>query len=546
MCKLPHSCGSSDALQVFQDDDGSITGFCFACHKFVHDPLGDSTVPEPTKVKRSAEEIREDMREIASLGTPPDIESRRLRGASLEKFGIKVGYDERDGKTPRIVFFPMTKNGEIVRYKVRLLDEKRMWSLGVDNDVDMFGWSQAIGSGAKKLIITEGEFDAVAMSRILETHTTETYKEFLPAVVSLSNGASGAAKDITKALPQLKKFFTEVILCFDQDEPGRKAVEDVIKILPEVKVAELPCKDANEALMKGMGKAVWRAVTFSADKPKNTRLVWLDDIWEDSKKPAEFGVSWPWTKITELTRGIRKGETIYIGAAQKMGKSEVVNTLAAHLIKEHNWKVMLAKPEEANVKSAKLLAGKIAHKKFHDPNQPFDESAYEEAGKKLLGHKVCMVNLYQHMGWKSLKEDITAAAADGVDAVFIDPITNLTNGVNSADANTLLQEIAQELAAMAKDLNLVIFIFCHLRNPESGLSHDRGGEVLTSQFAGSRAMGRSCNYMFGIEGNKDPKLSPTERNTRTLVLLDDREFGEVGRCNLYWDSTTTEFNEMRD
>jgi len=68
---------------------------------------------------------------------------------------------------------------------------------------------------------------------------------------------------------------------------------------------------------------------------------------------------------------------------------------------------------------------------------------------------------------------------------------------------------------------------------------------LSSQFAGSRAMARSCNLMLGLEGNRDPNLSPEERNVRTLVLLEDREFGQTGRYGLYWDSNTGLFNEMR-
>ena len=158
--------------------------------------------------------------------------------------------------------------------------------------------------------------------------------------------------------------------------------------------------------------------------------------------------------------------------------------------------------------------------------------------------KLAMINLYQHLGWDTLKNDITYAAQSGIKAVFIDPITNLTNGMNAADANTKLQEIAQELSAMAHDLDIVVFIFCHLRNPDSGLPHDRGGSVLTGQFAGSRAMGRSCNYMFGLEGNKDPSLSIDERNQRSLVLLDDREYGEVGKIPLYWNRHTTLFEEI--
>jgi twinkle protein len=97
---------------------------------------------------------------------------------------------------------------------------------------------------------------------------------------------------------------------------------------------------------------------------------------------------------------------------------------------------------------------------------------------------------------------------------------------------------------MALDLKVVIFIFCHLRNPDSGPPHERGGDVLSSQFAGSRAMARSCNLMLGLEGNRDPNLRPEERNLRTLVLLEDREFGETGRYKLYWDAATGLFNEI--
>lgn len=224
-------------------------------------------------------------------------------------------------------------------------------------------------------------------------------------------------------------------------------------------------------------------------------------------------------------------------------KSEVVNTLAAHLIREHGWKVFLAKPEESNLKSYKLVAGKMVGRIFHDPKIPFDEESYDRAGE-LIGDNLSLLNLYQHVGWDTLKADITQAAVDGCKAIFIDPITNLTNGMEAGAANVKLQEIAQELSAMALDLNVVIFIFCHLRNPDSGPPHERGGEVLSSQFAGSRAMARSCNLMLGLEGNRDPNLDQDERNIRTLVLLEDREFGETGRYKLYWDRKTSLFNEL--
>lgn len=205
--------------------------------------------------------------------------------------------------------------------------------------------------------------------------------------------------------------------------------------------------------------------------------------------------------------------------------------------------MFLVKPEESNEKSYKLVAGKLAAKKFHDPKVEFDEEAFDKAGEEI-GENLYLLNLYQNLTWETLEGDIRAAAAAGVKAVFIDPITNLTNGMSAADANTKLQEIAQNLAALALDLDIVILIFCHLRNPDSGTPHERGGEVLSSQFAGSRAMARSCNLMVGIEGNRDPSLSPEERNLRHLVVLENRETGEVGRYPLYWNPITTLFTEV--
>jgi twinkle protein len=361
-------------------------------------------------------------------------------------------------------------------------------------------------------------------------------------VVSLPTGANDSA---IKQHMEWLEGFEKVVLWFDNDEAGKKATLEVIKLIPDALVVELPAKDANECVMQGRNKAAYNACQFNAAKPKNTRLVSGNELHEAAKKPPEYGVAWPWRHITKATRGIRLGETIYIGAGQKQGKSEVVNTLAAHFIREYGWKVFLAKPEESNNKTYKLVAGKLEGKFFHDPDKEFDEKAYDKAGEILKDH-LYMINLYQHVGWETLKADITLAASEGCKAIIIDPITNLTNGMEAAAANVKLQEIAQELSSMALDLNVVIFIFCHLRNPDSGPPHERGGEVLSSQFAGSRAMARSCNLMLGLEGNRDPHLPPEERNLRTLVLLEDREFGEVGRFKMYWDKHTGLFNELGD
>ncbi len=542
---MAHKCGSRNGLQVFEKDGGGYDGYCFSCGTYESNPYQDKPEGyEPVFFTKSPEQVKQELEEIEEYTTVA-LPERKLKKEYLEYFGVKIGLSELDGETPNSHYYPYYNDeDELIGYKARIIDGKKMFAVGTTKGATFFGWSQAIQAGGKKIFITEGECDAVALFQIMKEHNKGTqYAELNPAVVSLSNGSGGAEKQLAKMLPEIRKYFKEIVLVFDMDDTGKKAVEKVLRICPDALVANLPSKDVNQCLLDGKSKACYNACQFNAQKPKNTRLVSGSDLHEEAKEAPKWGVSWPWRHITEATRGIRTGETIYIGAGQKQGKSEVVNALTAHFIREYGWKVFLVKPEENNKKSYKLVAGKLAGRIFHDPKIEFDMDAYEKAGG-VLQDKLILLNLYQHVGWDTLKADIRSAASEGCKAIMIDPITNLTNGMDAASANTKLQEIAQELSAMALDLDVVIFIFCHLRNPDSGLPHERGGEVLSSQFAGSRAMARSCNLMLGLEGNRDPHLTSEERNVRTLILLEDREFGETGRFKLFWDKATGLFNEM--
>jgi len=545
--KLPHrtdKCNSSDGLQVFLEADGRYTGYCFKCGTRVESPYGDK--PEGYKPKvsiKSDEEIQAELDEVKEYQTV-DLPKRKLRKETLEYFGIKIGMSETDGVTPRSCYFPYYKNGKLIGYKVKLIDEKKMWAIGSTKESDFFGWNQAILAGGKKLFCVEGEEDCVALFQIFKDKNKSTqYADLNPAIVSISNGSAGAAKQISRMLPEIRKQFKEVVLVFDNDEAGKKAVEEVLKILPDALVASIPSKDANQALIDGRSIATYNACQFNAQKPKNTRLIYASSLHEAAKERPKMGFSWPWSHLTKATRGIRFGETIYLGAPQKMGKSDVVNTLAAHFIKEHGWNVFLIKPEEENKRTYKMVAGKLVGKFFHDPNKEFDEDSFEEAGA-IIQDNLILLNLYQAVDWETTKTDIRAAVAEGVKAVFLDPLTNYSNGMSAADANVLLQKIAQEAAALALDLNIVMFLTCHVRNPESGIPHELGGHVLSNQMAGSRAMARSCHLLLGLEGNRDPNLPAEERNMRQIVILEDRNFGENGRFKLYWDNNTGLFQEI--
>lgn len=532
------------SIQIFLQEDGKYDGYDFATNKYIPNPYEDEPPDyKPVAIKKSAAQVAKEMAEIGEY-ISRDLPERKLKKKYLEHYGIKVGVSEVDGITPTIHYYPYTKQGNVVGYKARLIENKRMWSVGEQKDVDLFGWEQALASAGRKLFIVEGELDAVALYQIIKDKDAGgQYADRSPSVVSLPHGAGAAARDLTRALKQIREHFKDIVLVFDNDEAGRKAIAEVMLVIPDATVATLPAKDANDCILQGRSVAAYNAVIFNSSKPKNTRLVLGGSVAEDARKEAEWGFSYPYKQLTDLTRGQRLGETVYWGAGVKMGKSELLNALVAHNITEHGWKCFVAKTEESNIRSLQGVVGKVANRIFHDPQIQFDYDAFDKA-LPAVENNLILLNLYQELTWDALKVDIRTAVGMGCKAVYIDPITTLVNGVNAADANTLLQRVAQESAQLAMDLQIIVHLFCHLKAPENGLPHERGGAVQSHQFAGSRGMMRSCHAMLALEGNKDPDLTPEERNIRTLVLLEDRQTGAAGKVKLYWDGATGSFNQI--
>ena len=307
---------------MFQDNEGQFNGYCFACSTYVPDPYG----PERAEAVRASlktakpaidfEAVREEVLGYPILAMP----ERRLRKESLEHFNIHTSVSEEDGCSPVCQYTPLTKNGIIVGFEVRFLPAKRFWRIGQTKDVDLMGWEEAIASGSKRLFITEGSLDRVALYQAIKDSQRGTQWEHLePAVVSLTKGATGSSKELARLAATVSAHFKELVLVFDQDEAGEKAVQAAMQVLPEALAVQCPAKDPSEAVAKGKSKALAKLALFRPEKPKNTRLVWGSSLVAEAREPASMGLSWPWKRLTDATRGLRFGNTIYIGAGVKMG-----------------------------------------------------------------------------------------------------------------------------------------------------------------------------------------------------------------------------------
>uniref|UniRef100_UPI0010701DE1 toprim domain-containing protein n=1 Tax=Proteus mirabilis TaxID=584 RepID=UPI0010701DE1 len=142
-------------------------------------------------------------------GEPSALKKRGLTEEACRKYSYWVGTDKH-GKTVQIANY--RRDGEIVAQKMRYPDKKFSF-IGDSKGCGLYG--QHLYNPGRRLVITEGEIDAITVAQALSLKWP---------VVSVPNGAQGAAKCIARELEWVEGF-DEVVLMFDMDEPGQKAAQ---------------------------------------------------------------------------------------------------------------------------------------------------------------------------------------------------------------------------------------------------------------------------------------------------------------------------------
>jgi len=308
--RMAHSCGTKRGLQVFMEDDGRYTGFCFSCNTYVKDPYDSHAsdyIPPQPKIKTQAE-IDKELLNISKL--PQEASpSEKLEKWAIEHFNVRLGFDQETASEVRSHYYPYERDGAIQAYQVKVLEGKKFFFVGNTHKIEPFGWRQALSNGGMRLFITEGQKDAITLLQVLHKHGKF---ENIPAVISLPNGV----KSVDNMIPFIKLMdrWKEVVLVFDNDIAGDDAVKRFAKLMPTVKVAKLPLKDPHDMLMEGREQELYQSVMFRAKTQLSDKLVRSSDMWELASKRPEEGLSWPWAGLTDLTRGIRRGEGYYFGA----------------------------------------------------------------------------------------------------------------------------------------------------------------------------------------------------------------------------------------
>lgn len=488
-------CGSSDACASYTDGHTH----CFSCNKTTQGQ-------EPVEKK-----VQSQQRGLLK-GKPRAIPARGLTEETCRKFGYLC--TTYKGQAVQLAAY-RDKHGKPVAQKMRTPNK----------DFQIFGDAKAMTfygshmwSTGKKLVITEGEIDAMSVSQV-QGHKWP--------IVSLPNGAQSAVRAI-KANWDYLSGFQEIIFMFDMDEHGQKAAQECAEILPvgKSKIALLPLKDANACLQANRGgdiiNAIFQAKDFRPDGVKSSAdyRATITDIDDASS------ISYPYAQLNNILRGMRTSELVTITSGSGLGKSTLVRELAYHLHHVHKQKTGLIMLEESNKRSLLGLTGIHLNKNISINRDEATTAEIEEAYEELFGEQP--IYLYDHFGSNEVSTICSRiefmAKAMGVKWVILDHISILISGLETQNERIAIDQAMTALRTLVQNTDIGLILVSHLKRPDGNLGHEDGAAVHLGQLRGSHAIAQLSDICIGMSVDREDP----DADTRNLHVLKNRYTGETG------------------
>jgi len=505
-------CPSSDA---FAYKDGDEWGHCFSCGGNFK-LSGESYTPSKQEKEDYNVHTLEEIATYDSRG----FQERNIKKIVAQHYGVKVSYAE-DG-TISSHFYPYTKKGVIVGYKERQLPKKFIiHGDAKGDDLELFGQAQAQGSA--RIVITEGELDAMAVAQA----QYDKYQKFYP-VVSLPSASQ------TKILLHNREWlraFNEVILMFDRDEPGQKATEAAAKIIgfDKVRVAILPEKDPCEVLIKQGSEALMRCV-FDAQHYSPAGVLRGQEIWnkfQEYKTKESLPYPHCLDGLNEKLKGMRLGEIVLFTSGTGSGKSTVIKEIVLEILDKTPDMVGMVSLEESIGDSAQKFIGMSLRKNLAE-TKVTEEELYSGFKKVFGDERLVLLDHQGSVSDESLTDKIEHLALLGCKYIILDHITiAVSEGASGKTGNEAIDAVMSELLKITKKHNIWLGVISHLRKGEKPF--EEGNLPTIDDIKGSGSIKQISFDIIAFARNMVAE-NEKDRNTIKLRVLKSRFTGKTGNA----------------
>ena len=511
-------CGSRDNAAEYTDGHT----YCFGCTAYKNgDGVGASN---RVSALRSVQLIPGEYKHLAK---------RKLNEHTCRKFGYQIG--QYNGETVHLATYRNNK-GQAVAQKIRTRD-KKFSIYGDAKSMTLFG--SHLWSNGKKLVVCEGEIDAMSTSQI-QGHRWPT--------VSVPNGAQSAKKALINNYEYLEGF-DEIVLLFDDDEAGRQAQLECAEVLPvgKVKLASMaPYKDPNEALLSGEPKAVIQAI-FQAREYRPDGIVTAADLRSViGLADAVSAISYPYVLLNNITKGLRAGSLVTIAAGSGVGKSTFVREIA-YRVHMDGFPVGMLMLEETTKRTVEGLVGIHLNKNITvDPEDTTREEVLDGFDELTKDQQFYLFDHFGSTDMLTITNRIRYMVKGlGCKVVVLDHISLLVSGLTSqvSDERRLIDDIMTKLRVLVQELDICLLVVSHLRRPQGEVGHEGGAKVSLSQLRGSHAIAQLADTCIGIQ--VDPEEPTSGR--RFVTILKNRHTGEVGPAGiLKYDRKAGRLHELSE
>jgi len=462
----------------------------------------------------------------------------------MEEAGVKAVFRE-DGSV-QYYLFPFSENGDTVTgYKVKNPNDKAdTFSVGA---VSTINGIEKYRSGGKRIVITEGEEDRLAVYTAQLTVYNRTYP-----VVSM--GSVAQTKFLTDNREVLRQF-KEVILWFDNDAQGQKATAEAAKIIgyDRVKVVVSEKKDANDVLKTIPPKSVdpslefgsklvvgliWDAVPY---KPGG--IVSSEETWEryQQSKDRTF-VPWPpfLEGLNTLSYGRTLGSITLFAAGTSIGKTSVLKEDIKFLLDTTSDQIGAVFLEDDVSDIVQGMMALYLDRRLGLPNVDVTEEEEREAWEAMLGTgRILLVDHQGSISDNRLLDQIEYLALKGCKYIYLDHITIAVSLTEERDTNKAIDQFMAELLRIVKRHNCWIGVVSHLRKVSVGEeSFESGAMVSEDDLKGSGSLKQIAFTTIALSRNKLAE-SEQERHTTSVWLLKDRKTGATGFAGKYRYNSAT-------
>jgi twinkle protein len=493
---------STDNLAVYE------SGYkkCFACDYYSYDAHSDEKVVRVKKITPLIDTL-----------TYKDLNSRKLNENTCRHFDYALAkhYD-----TPCQVASYKDTNGKVIAQKIRFADKKFIWT-GDNSKVGFYG--QHLYASGKKLVVTEGEIDALSVSQAIGNKWP---------VVSVPNGSQSAAKTFKDNIDYLGNF-EEIILFFDADDAGRAAVNEIAKLFPgKIKTAMYPAgiKDANELLVAGKADKIKEIYWSAGEAGVFDDIIDMADLtFEEIIEQPVIGYELPFTELSEAMKGLRKAELTIITAGSGIGKSTIVAEMAYKLALDDGLRIGNIFLEESHKKTAQryiALDNNINLGELRKNPELLTREQFEVSKEKLFV-KTGMLTM-SHFGSmecdKLIRKLEFLAVGRDCDFIILDHISMVVSGLDSVDERKDIDKLMTSLRSFIERTGVGVVAIVHLKRPPQGKSFNQGREVALSDLRGSAGLEQLTDNVVAAERNQQ---DPGNKHVINFRILKCREFGDA-------------------